>query len=308
MTPRLILLALLAAVAGAGQTGQKSPAQLIRYLAYQDGRRTNPARELGQLDCGMEYEEAREDRAAAAALVKFGPAAMPNIGAALDSIEQRGERSESYPAVGWLLYSYAKIQGKLALPRLNAIRRNRRLKGLQATLDNAVALVRGYTSYVSAAQGLIEGPIFYCYQQAPSDALNRLILAWMLNRRSALRSELGPHASAALGTILREEPWDDLRTQMGASGIGGNSALGYQLSVPGPWSEPPETLEDKAQVDPRGFATTVSFKSRSGADCGKLPLTFLTVRGPDWNETTFLIDDVDLGQLLRSITVCATSN
>lgn len=81
MTPRLILLALLAAVIATAQTEQKSPAELIRFLSYPPDRPVKPLREFGQFSCGWENYEVQQDRAAAAALLKFGPAAMPSIGA-----------------------------------------------------------------------------------------------------------------------------------------------------------------------------------------------------------------------------------
>ena len=88
------LLGLIGAGVGSAQTKEQSPDDLIRFLTYQSDRPFSFARKFGQLSCGSDYAEARDSRAAAAALAKLGSAALPSLEAALDSIEKKGERSE----------------------------------------------------------------------------------------------------------------------------------------------------------------------------------------------------------------------
>ena len=67
---------------------------LLKYLTYQSGRPGKVERET-LFDCAASDVTIREDRTAAAALVKLGPTAIPEIETALNSLMASGEESPS---------------------------------------------------------------------------------------------------------------------------------------------------------------------------------------------------------------------
>ena len=90
-------------------------------------------------------------------------------------------------------------------------------------------------------------------------------------------------------------------------------AVGYRFNISGRWSEPDESLE---QVEEWGDATVLSeqadfrldtlFKDSSGEACGRHYVKFVRGSTEAKSESlTYLVDNLDLGDLLRSIGSCA---
>jgi hypothetical protein len=236
----------------------------------------------------------------------LGTEGLPEIERSLAEVEKDGLRS----AFGWntplLLYAYAMVKGPQALPRLERIR-SLKIESLEDAIDSSVALALGLTSYVSAPKML--GPAdLICRPWEPRDALDRLIVAWETDDRSGLEANLGPHAAAALNALLKGRPWKKMRRKLWHANAGGSSAVGYRFDNAGRWSEPEQTLEDKSPethftVEGASPGLNASFRDRSGADCGRLVVRFsgvLTFEGP-----VYLIDNSDIGDLLRVISSCA---
>jgi hypothetical protein len=134
------LLATLASCRADGETA----AHLIDELTYQSaGQQARDA--VMRLGCGKDGE----DRAVARSLAKLGLSAIPALQQALDSIESLGDASKFSFNSGWLILAYARIEGPAALPQLQKMIGNPKLDFLQVSLERAVALSLGLTSYVS---------------------------------------------------------------------------------------------------------------------------------------------------------------
>jgi hypothetical protein len=301
----VVFVALLLARGGTGQTKQRSPGDLIRYLIYQSERPDREASLLGLFSCG----HVEEDRAVAASLVKMGISAIPAIEEAIKSIDERGEQSEFAMNAVWLLDAYARIKGPAAQPRLRSLIGNPKLVFLQAGLGDSVALSLGLTSYVSEFK--VPTNIVDCSRPLePRHALNQLILAWERNDRPWLEASLGPAARTAMESLLKGRSWASMRAQFWDTKTAGGGAVGYRFAIPGRWSEPEETLEEEAEngdltPSPLNPEIETLFSNASGGDCGRLRIRFLqTQAGGKRGPLPYLVDNPDLGLLLRLIASC----
>ena len=92
--------------------------------------------------------------------------------------------------------------------------------------------------------------------------------------------------------------------------------MGYRFDTPGPWAQPRETLDEslaaartnldtsRLTVDPKLDAV---LSNKSGRDCGRQRVQFLTSEDSLFHFLPmYLVDSSDLGNLLRSISACAT--
>jgi hypothetical protein len=296
---------------GSAQTKEQSPDNLIRFLTYQSDRPSNLIRDLGLFTCGSANALARENRAAAASLVRLGASAIPSLEGALDSIEQQGEHSEFSPGALWLLAAYAKIDGPAAYPRLRRMISEPRLDFLQPGLDNAVALSLDLTSYVSSSRQIPVGMMILCDGGSPRDFLDQFILAWEKNSRPSLEANLGPNARTALRSLLKGRNWAAMRADLWRGTPGGAVALGYRLDTADRLAKPRETLEEVGQGVTDAAPTTVNFeidaflKNSPGGDCGKSRIKFFRREGKASFTHEYVVDNADLGDLLRSIATCA---
>ena len=81
------------------------------------GRLTNPSNTHGIISCG----QIAEAEGLAAQLAALGPAALPDLERALDSIERERDRSPFNAGANWLLLAYAKAEGPRAVERLQRL-------------------------------------------------------------------------------------------------------------------------------------------------------------------------------------------
>jgi hypothetical protein len=282
-----------------GQTKGQSPSDLIRFL-------TDPERHL-TFRCGL----VSTDRAAAASLAKLGGEAIQELEKALDSLDRRGERSEFATGAGWLALAYAKIKGPDAYPRLARLIANPRLASLRIDLEAAAELSLGLTSYLDSSRPPSD---VVCRAAQPRDALDRLILTWERNERSLFQANLGPDATAALNSLLRSKSWAAMRTDIW-NGRHVQGAVAYRFDIAGQWSEPEETLEQKrdpgnAPLKMINPELDVFFNTSSGRACGRHRVRFLGVKtgtGAPF-PGSYVVDNSDLGDLLRLISSCAANN
>jgi hypothetical protein len=264
---------------------------------------------------GCQSADAEEERKAAKQLVKWGAAAIPLLEKSLDSIEEMGQQSEFASGARWLLPAYAEIMGPAARTRLRRMGVNAKLGFLDVALDQSKAISLSITSYVSARRAPMRR--FLCRRQQPQDDLDQLIMAWQRDDRQLLEGSLGPRARNALDSLLEGRTWEEFRAALWkGEPIGG---VGYHFNTPGQWSQPEGALTDERE---HGDASTggpsvdldTAFKNSSGDDCGRRRVIFSTslvsdksmahVVGPFF--TIYLVDNPDLGALLRLIGSCAT--
>ncbi len=160
----------LLAVAGAhGQAGSESPSALIRSLSKE---RPKGQPIVVDFSCGL-ISGPLWERRTASELVQFGRTAVPDLDRAFDSVESRGWESSLYENAQWLYFAYARILGPAAAPRLQRMMHKPKLAHALRSLDDALALSLGLTSYVSGAAG--PSPYLACRREQPRDALDKLI-------------------------------------------------------------------------------------------------------------------------------------
>jgi hypothetical protein len=282
-----------------GEPQDQSPSTLIKLLSDR--------KESFLFSCG-ETEQDRADVAAAKSLAKLGAPALPEIEQTLDSLEQDGLQSKFEPTAGLLLFAYARIKGAEAYPRQQSMLGNRKLAFLQSALDASIAVSFNLTSYVSFREwtGLPTGSGAICGRAEPRHVLNWLILAWEGNDRLLLEASLGPAAKATLNSMLKARTWDETRADFWRSGSDG-VAVGYRFDAPPRWSEPAMNPEAKGGPEDLGQDAAspeldTLFKGASGHDCGWHRVKFVTASGP---LPRYLVDDSDIGGLLRLISSCA---
>jgi hypothetical protein len=342
--PKICLIVLLTTTSNSaiGQTEPQSPRDLIRYLTYQADRPDIHGIFSVAFSCGTTLGEAQDQRALTRSLVALGSPAVPAIEEALDSFEAYGYKSKVQPGMAWLLYTYARIKGPAAYPRLHRLIGNPMLGSWAVGIDNSIALEFGLTSYVSsfretghpaqhecAAPGsdtgslgpkpckppLHEIPVesFRCDRGAePRDVLDKLILPWETNDRLSLEATLGPTAASALTELLKGRTWATMRSASWPRMAQKNVEVGYRFHVSGRWSEPEETLEEhrpagNLEEDYDHPEIETSFTNRSGHACGDLRLKFFST--PETRirlgSIRYLIDNADLANLLQLIGSCA---
>lgn len=300
---------LLLPSSGRSQGRERSSAELIESLIHSNPETTGSVRVF---TCGQTDRD-RQERATVGAIVRLGKTAIPNIERVFDSLEKQGKQSRFAPKARWFPLIYARILGPSASPRLLGMLHNSKIAFLQLSLDYAVALSLGLTSYVSALRE--PGGIAICRSQQPREPLDQLILSWEQNDRTRLEKSLGPHAKDALESLLKDKSWESIRSELW-KGSADQVAVGYVFDVRGRWSEPEETLEEKSGSLAAGQDLTnpqieTLFKDRSGNDCGKRSVTFLGITrgtvtgGMRPRPNTYLIDNSDLKDLLTVITSCA---
>jgi hypothetical protein len=271
--------------------------QLIGRLTHYADHEQDPFNATG-FTCGSLGTEKQQNRALAASLSRLGSSAAPDIERALDSVENRGLRSEFAPGAGWLMYAYARIMGPAAYGRLSRMIGNPELRSLQNTLAASIALSLNLTSYVDR---LVVPTGILCRTPQPRDTLDQFILAWERKDRKNLEFALGARAKAALARL----PDATTHSDKGSRSV----AIGYRLGIAGRWSEPPETLEDSDTTggipgNPENMDINVNFKDAVGRDCGRYVVRFkrAAYRPP---EIGYLIDNPDIPGLLRVLASCA---
>ena len=143
-------------------------------------------------------------------------------------------------------------------------------------------------------------------REQPREALDVIIRALERNDDFTFRAQLGPDAKMALDSILKNKPWNELRTQLLRQKTSlSDFAVGYQFDVAGAWSEPAETLEYRGFPEsPPTPAIDTRFKTRSGADCGTHTVRFLLtpIEGAFWKH--YAVNNSDLEDLMQLVASC----
>jgi hypothetical protein len=287
-----------------GQIRDKLSSALIESLVSSHERQQSQGLRL--FSCG-EAPVLEPRREIARALADRGAPALPGLEFVLSSLERQGAKSRYFPVAEWLVLAYAKAAGPAAEARLREALTNPRLAPLALSLDNAIALSLGLTSYVSYIPE--RGDFLICRRREPRDALSRLILSLEQDDILGFESILSTRTRNVLSEALQVTPWESLRAQRWNAPLKTTTAVGYVFDVPGRWSEPEETLlgggssYDKSLVASSEFQLVASFKRGDGTDCGKRHLGFL--RGEDGGMPSYLLDDSDILGLIATLGSCA---
>jgi hypothetical protein len=101
-----------------------------------------------------------------------------------------------------------------------------------------------------------------------------------------------------------------MRAELWSSKSDGNVAVGYRFELDGRWAESVETLDDRESsevpISRQASYLTLDtlFTDRSGSECGRRRIGFLKGTG-ELGLDTYLIDDSNIGDLLRLVAYCA---
>ncbi len=307
--PRLIALFVIVASLQLGivngQTGSGSPSALIRSLSKE---RSKGQPIMVTFRCGLingPLSERRTDRE----LVQRGRAALPDLDRALGSLETKGSLSEFDENAQWLFFAYARILGPAAAPRLLKMTKNPKLAYERRSLDDAVALSLGLTSFVSAKAGTSVS--VGCRVEQPRDALDQLIQSLERCDLEGVQKVLGPQARHSLSQALETRSWETLCRKVWGLQPGVGYAVGYRFEIQGPWSEPEETLEQPRE-EYRGplltadtFSIDTHFTDSKGKDCTRHNFDFRTLKAPlGLVQDIYRIDNTDIEGLVHSIAAC----
>lgn len=239
--------------------------------------------------CGATQQDL-DKVAAARSLATLGISALPAVEGAL-------RQTSDYPdSAGLLLAVYAQLRGAQAVPRLTEWRN----EFSQGQLDGAMAVALNITSYVSMRSSAIvptDAPA-YCGGPEPRDSLDLLVLAWIGNSQPLLEASLSPRAKAGLDSQLQHPARAEV-------------AVGYRFDpAPGAWSESRMKLNIEQQqtgapeLDANPQLNT-TFMTASGADCGTYRILFLWQSLGSFRAGRYVIDNSDVGEILRLISSCA---
>jgi hypothetical protein len=299
----LVAFGIFSLATGNGQAQAESPSELVAHLAW------HPAATLELVVFTCETQESKDAAATAKALAGLGESAVPAIESSLQDLERQGEQSLFAHNAGLLLFAYAKIKGPKAYPRLRSMLNNPALAFVEYAVDAAVAVSQGSTSYISFypwTEVLSSAPLVLCGRVEPRVSLDYFILAWEANNRSSLEEILSRKAKDSLDQFLGGRTWAQMRADLSADRLKG-VGVGYRfLNAPAKWSEPIMNLMDAEIPDVYPSRIDVdlqtSFASGSGIPCGThlIPL-FEVATIP----SKYLINDSDIGSLLRIISSCA---
>lgn len=283
---------------------EQTASDLIKLLTHEAERTDKRRLPPDVFSCG----QYRQEREWANSLANLGTSAIPEIEQALDSIEKLNGQSVFAFHGGWLAYAFAKIRGPAAYPRLLRMLQNRHLYFLNDELDGAAALSMGLTSFVAGSD--VSMGIRQCGRlEEPRDALDHVILAWERNDRRLLEANLGPRAKGALGVLLKERNWGEMRSELWRGRSGSRVAVGYQFRISGRWSEPAENLDDGRlygdELQSQAPEIETVFKDIAGGECGTYRVSFLNTRPQEPVNPHYVVDSPDPKGLLRLIASCA---
>lgn len=300
---RVVLFGLLFGTFAQAQIRDESASGLIDFLTYQSGR-TKPSEDGFNFSCQVDFR-AIQDRRAYDSLIRLGSAAMPALERYLDSL-QHAEDGDVYVVAynsQWVLYAYAKVAGRAALPRFFQMARDPKLLFLRLSLANSFALALDLTGYVSR---LSHGAGVLCRPRQPRDGLNQIIVAWEEDDRTLFEASLGQHAQAALHSMLEGQTWASLRGGLFPKVSRGRFAVGYRFDAPGPWSVPEAGSDSPADAGSNDSPELeTKFKNRDGEDCGSYRVQFLRIPSTQPGVAPYLVDNRNLADLLRTISSCA---
>jgi hypothetical protein len=256
--------------------------------------------------CSPSEEILRQEKIALE-LTNLGNTALPEIEQALMSIERRGQSSQFFPGLGWLLDAYVHIRRQGAFSRMVQIVNSRRLASLRVNIDYQVALSLDLTSYISDSRQLVSQP---CRPLEPKDALNKLILAVENRDLGQIRASLGPDALDKLLSLVLESPSQTLEQELLSEHdpVKHARAMGYRFDFEGKWSKPEDLLRgaDAGRDAVPGLAPDpelkTSFVDGHGSGCGTYEVDFQSVlQGP---RSAYLVNNRDIDGLLRLIVAC----
>lgn len=278
--------------------------------------RSNPT---GRASCGID----NRNRLIASTIADLGKVSLPFLEKVLSDLETAGVKSRYFMNARWVYIAFARIQGPSSFGRLRQLMNT--TEHHQESLDDAVALALGITSYVSARSREPAGRT--CNRVGePRFAMNRIALGCQQADLSMIQSALSDKGKAALAALLRTKTLRQVMDRSGKITPGVDAAVGFKFSAPDEFSEPIEPLK-APQILQQPFQTSDEMTpirmltesmpmtlsallfDRLGNRCKTIVIQFS--ENPSFSINSpilYLIDDTNLDDLLGRLAYCSSKH
>lgn len=243
--------------------------------------------------------------ATALKLIEIGRPAVRSIEKGLASLEADGARPAYTSGPDWLLYAYARIEGAAAYPVLARMLHGKTAPALNYGLERAVAISLGLSSFRTSLHGSRAQPTFGPI--TANDALDQLVLSWILDDPAAFQAALGPRASQAFERAVGSSRWRALRQELLRPAARPVVGFGYRLPTPPGDPRSPDPLARPASAEPDPDASSQASESdaafyREAQVCATVRIVFTVVKDRHgWHSA---VNNSDLLGLLRSLSPC----
>jgi hypothetical protein len=207
-----------------------SPSQLVKFVTYQNRSEAFD----GAIECVPTSPSQKRDQEVIDRLVSLGERSGPAIEEEFAAVSKKGENGRYTPNIQQLFYAYAKVRGPRAFPRLREMELSQQFSFVTGTLDGAIAVALGMTSYLSIAHSSAR-IVVACLGQQPRDALDQMIVAWERGDRLWFETSLGETAARAVA-VKDDDEWQAFRRTFWQDDP--IAAVGYKFQVPANLSEP----------------------------------------------------------------------
>ena len=262
-----------------------SPSQLVKFVTYQNRSDIfDPT-----LNC-IATGPAKRDQEAIERLVSLGERSVPALEQEFGAISNKRDDAQYSKNTALLLYAYARIRGAGAFPRLRKMDLSQHFSFAIVSLDGAIAVALGLTSYLSIAHPSLR-VLVNCEGQQPSDALGQMIVAWERGDRLWFETSLGE--TAAHGVGVKDHDWQAFRRTLWRDVP--NAAVGYKLPI-----------QAHVSNDEKHFDLETAFYDRNGQNCGHMSINFVqsaTPQPPAY--LRYVVDNPNIVEVLRLISACA---
>jgi hypothetical protein len=234
----------------------------------------------------------------------LGERSVPGLEEEFGAISKKGENARDSKNTAQLLYAYARIRGARAFPLLRDMDLSQRFSFATVSLDGAIAVALGLTSYLPISRPSLR-VLVECQGQQPRNALDQMIVAWERGDRLWFETSLGETAAHAVA-VNDDDDWQAFRRTFWQDAP--NAAIGYKFQVPGNLSEPSMRTPIQARV-PNGkekFDLDTAFYDRNGRNCGHMMIEFIqsaTPKPPGY--LRYAVDNSNIAGVLQLISACA---
>jgi hypothetical protein len=308
MKAKLFRVAVFYATGGLtpGILGQKpvdldrlSPSQLVKFVTYENRSEVfDPT-----LNC-VATGPAKRDQEAIARLVSLGERSVPALEEEFSAISKKGDNAKYSKNTQRLLYAYARIRGARAFPLLRDMELSQHFSFATVSLDGAIAVALGLTSYLSIARPPLRA-LVSCQVQQPRDALDQMTVSWERGDRLWFETSLGETAAHAV-TAKDDNEWQAFRRVFWRDAP--NAAIGYKFNAPGSLSEPSMLIPIQARGtnEEEKLDLDTAFFDRNGRTCGHITIKFVQEANPKPpGYLRYVVDNPNVADVLQLISACA---
>lgn len=273
-----------------------SPSQLVKFVTYQNRSEFFD----GTFNCVATGAQKR-DREAIERLVSLGERSVPALEEEFRAISKKGANGRYTSNAALLMGAYASIRGTRAFPLLREMELSQQFSFATVSLDGAIAVTLGLTSYVSVAQPPLR-VLVACEGPQPRYALGQMIAGWQRGDRLWFETSLGETAARTVA-VKDDEEWQALRSSFWQDVP--NAAIGYKFQLPGGDPSTPAKLT-RLPNEEKNLDLDTAFYDRNGRTCGNMTINFrrgATPTPPGY--LGYIVDNPNIADVLQLISACA---